>query len=162
MEELEWPDYLDKETGIFRYYGDNRKPGRTLTDTKKKGNLILENVFSLLNSGESLEDMRPFLIFRKFDKGSNIGHARNVQFLGLAAPGNPKISPDKDLVSFWRTMGDNRFQNYESYFTILDTGDEPISRKWIESLIYDHKNNFRYAPKAWKNLFNKVRMESNH
>ena len=150
MEELEWPDYLDKETGIFRYYGDNRKPGRTLTDTKKKGNLILENVFSLLNRGESLEDMPPFLIFRKFDKGSNIGHARNVQFLGLAAPGNPKISPDKDLVSFWRTMGDNRFQNYESYFTILDTGDEPISRKWIESLIYDHKNNFRYAPKAWK------------
>jgi hypothetical protein len=23
MEELEWPDYLDEETGIFRYYGDN-------------------------------------------------------------------------------------------------------------------------------------------
>ena len=22
MEELEWPDYLDEETGIFRYYGD--------------------------------------------------------------------------------------------------------------------------------------------
>ena len=25
MTELEWPDYLDVETGIFRYYGDNRK-----------------------------------------------------------------------------------------------------------------------------------------
>lgn len=37
MEELEWPDYLDEETGIFRYYGDNREPGRELTDTKKKG-----------------------------------------------------------------------------------------------------------------------------
>lgn len=24
MRELEWPDYLDYETGLFRYYGDNR------------------------------------------------------------------------------------------------------------------------------------------
>lgn len=33
MEGLEWPDYLEEETGIFRYYGDNREPGRELTDT---------------------------------------------------------------------------------------------------------------------------------
>lgn len=68
MEEFEWPDYLDEETGIFRYYGDNREPGRELTDTKKTGN------------------------------------GRDIQFLWLAAPGNPKISPDKDLVAFWRTV----------------------------------------------------------
>ena len=23
----DWPDFLDKTTGIFRYFGDNRKPG---------------------------------------------------------------------------------------------------------------------------------------
>ena len=40
MEELEWTDYLDEETGAFRYYGDNREPGRELTDTKKKGNKV--------------------------------------------------------------------------------------------------------------------------
>lgn len=57
MEELEWPDYLDEETGIFRYYGDNRQPGRELTDTKKKGNLILETTFALLNEGTHLDDM---------------------------------------------------------------------------------------------------------
>lgn len=34
MEELEWPDYFDTESGIFRYYGDNRKPGNGLTETK--------------------------------------------------------------------------------------------------------------------------------
>lgn len=34
MSELEWPDYLDEETGVFRYYGDNRRPGREITDTK--------------------------------------------------------------------------------------------------------------------------------
>ncbi|MBR7068872.1 MAG: hypothetical protein IKI30_00275 [Oxalobacter sp.] len=41
MEELEWPDYLDEETGIFRYYGDNRKPGQDIHNTKKNGNLLL-------------------------------------------------------------------------------------------------------------------------
>ena len=28
MSELEWPDFLDVETGVFRYYGDNATPGR--------------------------------------------------------------------------------------------------------------------------------------
>lgn len=144
MEELEWPDYLDKETGIFRYYGDNRKPGNELTNTKKKGNKILEMVFELLNSGQSLEDMPPFFVFKK------TGNGRDIQFLGLAAPGNPKISSDRDLIAFWRTMDDNRFQNYEAYFTILDTGKEPISKEWIKSLIYNHNENLKYAPKAWK------------
>lgn len=144
MEELEWPDYLDEETGIFRYYGDNRQPGRALTDTKKKGNLILETAFSLLNEGVQLEDIPPFLIFKK------TGVGRDIQFLGLAASGNPKLSPDKDLVAFWRTVKDKRFQNYEAYFTVLDTGDKPISRKWIESLIYDYDNSLQYAPDVWK------------
>ena len=108
MEELEWPDFLDEETGIFRYYGDNREPGRALTDTKKKGNLILETTFALLNEGVYLNDIPPFFIFKK------TGTGRDVQFLGLAAPGNPKISPDKDLVAFWRTVKEKRFQNYEA------------------------------------------------
>lgn len=75
---------------------------------------------------------------------------RDIQFLGLAAPGNPKISPDRDLVAFWRTVKEKRFQNYEAYFTVLDTGEKPISRRWIESLIYDHANSLQYAPEAWK------------
>ena len=57
MQELEWPDYLKEETGIFRYYGNNREPGRELTDTKKKGNLILETTFALLNEGVHLDDI---------------------------------------------------------------------------------------------------------
>ena len=143
MEELEWPDYLDEETGIFRYYGDNREPGRELTNTKKKGNKILETVFALLNEGVHLEDMPPFFVFKK------TGVGRDIQFLGLAAPGNPKISPDRDLVAFWRTVKEKRFQNYEAYFTILDTGKKPIYRKWIEALIHDHENSLQYAPDAW-------------
>lgn len=151
MEELEWPDYLEEETGIFRYYGDNRTPGRLLTETKKGGNKVLENTFALLNDGRHLDDIPPFFVFTK------TGNGRDIRFLGLAAPGNPKISPDKDLVAFWRTVNNNRFQNYEAYFTILDTGNEPVHRRWIESLIYNHENNLQYAPDAWKRFVAKGR-----
>ena len=29
----DWPDSIDRETGVFTYYGDNKKPGRELHDT---------------------------------------------------------------------------------------------------------------------------------
>ena len=152
MEELEWPDYLDVETGIFRYYGDNRLPGRDLTDTKLKGNELLEQVFGWLNAGdESWKDIPPFFVFKK------TGNGRDVKFLGLAAPGNPKLSPDKDLIAFWRTINGNRFQNYEAYFTILNTGSVPISREWISNLIYNHDSSTESAPKAWKKFISQGR-----
>ena len=148
MSELEWPDYLDVETGVFRYYGDNRTPGNTITQTKQGGNKLLEEVFGLLNSG-TYKDIPPFFVFKKGETG------RDVKFLGLAAPGNPNISPDKDLVAFWRTMGDNRFQNYESYFTILDTKEETISKEWLLALLNDHDNSISLAPTAWKEFIEK-------
>lgn len=151
MAELEWPDYLDEETGVFRYFGDNRKPGREITNTKLKGNELLKNVFEILNSKENLEDIPPFFVFKK------TGHGRDVQFLGLAAPGNQNISPDRDLVSFWRTMEGRRFQNYEAYFTILDTGEKPITQEWLVSLIEDYENNLQYAPKVWRDYIEKGR-----
>ena len=144
MEELEWPDYLDPETGIFRYYGDNRKPGRPLTETKAKGNKLLEDVFNQLNGNGELKNIPPFLIFKK------TGEKRNVQFLGLAVPGNPKISPDRDLVAFWRTAKGERFQNYEAYFTVLDTGEKPVLRKWLQSRITDIEHSDQYAPDVWR------------
>ena len=151
MSELEWPDYLDEETGIFRYYGDNRLPGRAITDTKLKGNELLESVFGQLNSNGPKDDIPPFFVFKK------VGNGRDVQFLGLAAPGNPKISPDKDLVAFWRSMDNKRFQNYESYFTILNTGSQPISRNWLAALIENHDQSLQYAPNAWKSFINNGR-----
>lgn len=144
MQELAWPDYLDEETGIFRYYGDNRSPGRTLLDTPRKGNLLLEFVFACLNSRDgSIKNIPPFFIFKK------TGNGWDVQFIGLAAPGNPRISPDKDLMAFWRTIDEKRFQNYEAYFTVLET-TAPISREWLNALIHDHDQSLQYAPEAWK------------
>ena len=143
MEELEWPDYFDVETGIFRYYGDNRKPGNDILNTKNLGNKLLEDVFAMLNTNR-MEDIPPFFVFKK------VGNGRDVKFLGLAVPGNKNISPDKDLVAFWRTISNNRFQNYEAYFTILNTSKSAISKKWINALVHDHKNSLQYAPECWK------------
>ncbi|MEL7654368.1 MAG: restriction endonuclease [Bacillota bacterium] len=142
FQESEWPDHFDIYSGIFRYYGDNRHPGRELNDTRKKGNRLLCDVFEWLSSNER-EKIPPFLIFRK------TGQSRDVQFLGLAAPGNVNLSPDRDLVSLWRTKDGNRFQNYEAYFTILDLQGEEISKEWLTSLIYDNENNLKLAPNSW-------------
>ena len=79
-----------------------------------------------------------------------------MQFIGLAAPGNPKISPDKDLVAFWRTLDEKRFQNYEAYFTVLDT-PEPISKKWLDALIYNHDESLQYAPEVWSRFIKQGR-----
>ena len=49
MSELESPVYLEEETGDLDI-SDNRKHGRKLTDTKPKGNKILETVFRIFNS----------------------------------------------------------------------------------------------------------------
>lgn len=140
MKEPEWPDFLDVETGVFHYYGDNREAGAALNS--KPGNQLLERIFDLLHEGR-FDDIPPFLIFRK------TGRRRDVQFLGLAAPGNPRLSSDQDLVAFWRTMGNNRFQNYEAYFTVLDTGDQPISREWLNALCTDREKSKRLAPDVW-------------
>ncbi len=140
--ELEWPDYLNEETGIFRYYGDNREPGRQLTETQKKGNLLLEQVFGDLRLGR-FDEIPPFLIFQKGDFG------RDMVFRGLAVPGTISMKPDDELVAFWRTFDSRRFQNYEAYFTVLDTGNLPIARQWLHALREGSLIADTYAPKAW-------------
>ena len=93
--------------------------------------------------GDLLKEIPPFFVFKK------TGSGWDVQFLGLASPGNQHISPDRDLVAFWRSLNGNRFQNYESYFTVLNT-TTPISRAWLNALINDHDNSLQYAPEVWK------------
>ena len=149
-EELEWPDYLDTETGIFRYYGDNRKPGAEIHDTRHRGNALLCDVFEALHAGRQ-EEIPPFFIFQR------AGKARDVRFLGLAVPGSQRISSDRDLVAFWRTMDQRRFQNYEAYFTVLDLGGESVDRRWLEALVQDNGHSLGYAPSCWKEFVSKGR-----
>ncbi|MEQ4488275.1 MAG: restriction endonuclease [Dehalococcoides mccartyi] len=150
--ELEWPDSFYPETGILKYYGDNRQAGTDLHSTHKNGNKYLRDIFKWLNDDVKREDIPPFFVFQY------AGKSMDARFLGIAAPGNITISPDQELIALWRTKNGMRFQNYEAHFTILDTGSEAISREWLQALINNHDNNLSLAPNAWKSFIYKGRM----
>ncbi|MEH7379109.1 restriction endonuclease [Bacillus sp. JJ1533] len=151
--ETEWPDLFDTETGIFRYYGDNRKPGNTLHETPKGGNKLLADIFRTVYEGPEARKKLPAILV--FQKRITDNSKRSVRFLGLAVPGNPSINPDEALVAIWRTKKGERFQNYEAYFTILDTGIEPISKEWLNALRMNQENLLELAPKVWRDFIKK-------
>lgn len=142
--EIDWPDSLDVEAGLWRYFGDNRTPGKSLHDTPKKGNVYLRDIFAKTDSIVDRANIPPFLIFQW------AGNLFDAKFLGIAVPGHPNIPPDKELNAIWRTSNGNRFQNYEAYFTVLDTGREEISKDWLRLLITDHAKSLTFAPASWR------------
>jgi hypothetical protein len=125
----DWPDSVDRETGLFTYFGDNRAPGNELHDTSRWGNAILRTCFSRLHS--SSPDRRLIPPFLVFNKSSQAG-GRDVRFLGLAVPGTRDVQPADDLVAIWRTSDGERFQNYRATFTILDVAT--VSRSWLDEI----------------------------
>jgi hypothetical protein len=138
----DWPDSLDRETGVFTYYGDNKQPGRELHDTGRHGNLILRKIFTASRSGvEGRREVPPTFVFTK------AGTGRDTMFLGLAVPGASDLDSSEELVAIWRTAKGERFQNYRARFTVLDA--PVISRAWIDSLIAG-KAKEELAPEAWQ------------
>lgn len=125
----DWPDTLDPETGDFTYYGDNKTPGSPLHVTKRKGNLLLRDIFEW--SRASPEDRRRVPPILLFEKSGTTG--RTVRFRGLLAPGSARLKAEEELVALWRTTRRHRFQNYRSHFTVLDATDVP--RAWIDEVL---------------------------
>lgn len=125
----DWPDHLDVTTGLFTYYGDNKKPGSPLHETQPGGNEMLRFVFDAVHSTTPQRQLvPPFFVFQKNQRGPG----RDVKFLGLAVPGGADVAPLDDLVAVWRTTEGERFQNYKSVFTVLDVAE--IQREWIAEL----------------------------
>jgi hypothetical protein len=148
-EDQDWPDYLDLSTGQFTYYGDNKKPGQQIGFTQRGGNKILERIFALLHSNESMRHLiPPFFIFTKYVTKTS---SRSFQFKGLAVPGYPGLSPTSDLIAVWKTTGGQRFQNYRATFTILDI--PIIDRKWLHNLTVGM--NRLNAPSPWMEWIDK-------
>ena len=140
-----WPDRLDPGTGLFTYYGDNRKPGRDLHDTHLRGNRILRDTFELLHVGTDLRDrICPFLVFQTHPTPVS---ARSYQFKGLAVPGYEDVPETSDLIAFWKTSKGERFLNYRATFTILDA--PRICRAWIDDLRAGNVPSM-HAPSAWR------------
>jgi hypothetical protein len=124
--DINWPDSLDRERGIFSYYGDNHTT-RELHDTPRQGNLILRNLFDEAHNVRCSSHFPPIFLF------GNTGTYRDVRFLGLAVPGAEGMGSDDDLVAVWRTARNGtRFQNYKAIFTILDV--PCVARAWINDI----------------------------
>ena len=123
LNNTDWPDQLNKHTGQFTYYGDNKSPGRTIHETT--GNFILKKVFDSLHL-QDRSNIPPFFIFNR----SACGH--DVVFLGVAVPGAQNLTNNDDLVAIWKSRKASRFQNYKSIFTVLDIGI--VEKSWIRQL----------------------------
>lgn len=142
QKDLDWPDNIDKETGIYTYYGDNKKPGKELHDTERSGNLLLRNIFEMAHGGPlKRQFVPPILVF------ANAGTYRDVIFLGLAVPGAQGLDATSDLLAVWKTKDGKRFQNYQAKFTILNVG--AVSRAWLEDVRKGNPYSPR-CPKAWE------------
>lgn len=126
--EIDWPDALDPQSGLFTYFGDNRQPGRDLHDTQRGGNQLLRDVFEWSHdSAVGRAKVPPFLLFEKASPG------RAVRFRGLLAPGGESLGSDDELAAIWRSKGGLRFQNYRARFTVLDT--PTVSRRWLTAVV---------------------------
>jgi len=142
MNDPDWPDALDAETGTFTYFGDNKEPGRGLHETPRRGNDLLRRIFDLAHGSEAdRRRMPPVFAF------ATTGNWRDVRFLGLAVPGALNVRPAEDLVAVWKFKRGLRFQNYRALFTILDAGH--LSRAWLDDLIAGIGTS-PHAPSAWK------------
>jgi len=82
-----------------------------------------------------------FFVFTKGPLG------REVVFCGLAVPGASDVTANDDLVAVWRTTSNQRFQNYRSLFTLLDTGSV-VTRGWLQQLVAGDADS-PPAPPAW-------------
>lgn len=127
FDDSDWPDRVDRETGIAIYFGDNKHPGRGLHDTPRNGNHLLRILFDAVHQHPARrEDVPPVLLF------GNAGQYRDMAFLGLLVPGAAQLSGIEDLVAVWKMAAQQRFQNYRATFTVLDT--PVVSRQWINDI----------------------------
>jgi hypothetical protein len=141
MNDPDWPDEIDRETGIFTYYGDNKKPGRALHETPRHGNEILRQLFAMAHGKpEDRRRLPPVLVF------ASTGTWRDMVFVGLAVPGTSDLRASEDLVAIWKIGEGRRFQNYRARFTIID---EPVvSRAWVHDIIAGNPHSM-HAPRSW-------------
>lgn len=141
--EVEWPDELDRETGVFTYFGDNRKPGRNLLNTSRGGNIVLRDAFTSAHSTPSDRlSVPPFLLFEK------AGIGRAVRFIGLLVPCAPTPGTDDALTVVRHRISGQEFENYRARFTVLDT--KVVPRGWLTAILAGADTTNVACPRAWR------------
>lgn len=142
FDDPDWPDRVDRETGIAVYFGDNKHPGRGLHNTPRNGNHLLRLIFDAVHQHPAKrQEVPPILLF------GNAGQYRDTIFLGLLVPGTDQLSGLEDLVAVWKLTDQQRFQNYRATFTVLDAA--VVSRQWINDIKAGTSLSAN-APSAWR------------
>lgn len=148
----DWPDNLDRESGVLTYYGDNKKVS-DIHETPRQGNLMLRNLFRDAANIECTKYFPPILVF------GGTGQYRDVQFLGLAVPGTSLNSVDEELAAVWRTQKEKfRYQNYRATFSILNV--PTVSREWLNDIQLGNAAISQHAPKSWINWLKQRKYEN--
>lgn len=161
-ENIYWRDELDVYSGVFVYYGDQRKEG-PITDTKLRGNFVLEKTFhrAFSTSLEKRSEIPPIFVFQKAE-------GRDVKFLGLAVPGVSGKPQKEWLTAVWGVdENGTRFLNYKSFFTILNTVtrtkdnscDDGINLAWLTDIESGNALQSKYVPEVWKRYIEKGHFE---
>ncbi|MBM9838704.1 hypothetical protein JO861_19340 [Rhodococcus hoagii] len=141
--EKEWPDELDAGTGVFTYYGDNRKPGRDLLKTTRGGNILLRDTFDSARRGqEGRLSVPPFLLFEK------AGLGRGVRFVGLLAPHDPTPSVEDGLTIVRHRTKGQEFENFRARFTVLET--KVVRHAWLKELLSGAATTGAECPDEWR------------
>ncbi len=132
LQDDDWPDRIDPETGTLTYYGDNRTAGNDLLDTAPGGNSMLRELFSRgFGSPSDRAATPPFLVFSKPVDQSLGGWSR--EFRGVAVPGADGVATEDWLVAKWFDRPQGRFENYVLTMTILDIPLVP--RHWVNDAL---------------------------
>lgn len=134
----EWPDKWDDATGEYVYFGDQRKPGKDVHDTRPQGNRLLSEVSTLVRGGSDERAQVPlFLLFEREGAG------RDVRFEGLVVP-----APRADwLTAEERSTDDGVISNYRARLSRLAVS--VISRSWISDVLAGDAMSAN-APDAWR------------
>lgn len=151
--DVNWPDFLDQETGLYTYYGDNKDSGYELHS--KMGNKFLKEIFDELSFGTREERLKiqPLFLFESNKEN------RGVQYKGMLVPGFKNLNEKEFLVAMWATKKNKeRFQNYKAIFTLLDPSegsinepnDSRINLNWLDDIKNGKCYDSQYAPIAYK------------
>lgn len=129
LDHADWPDRIDRRSGVLTYHGDNLRPERG--PLEMKGNQALHSVFRRgLDSEKDRLLSPPLFVFTRVE-GPGIP-SRSVRFEGVAVPG-AVTAPEEDwFVAKWFRGSQGRFENYVLLATILDV--PVVSRNWLDEL----------------------------
>lgn len=144
LDHADWPDEIDRASGVLTYHGDNREPSLGPLDVK--GNQALHTIFRRgLESEKDRAVCPPLFVFTKANEPGV--PSRSVVFEGVAVPG-AVTSPVEDwFVSKWYRGTEGRYENYLLTATILDVSVVP--RAWIDDLDAGERGG-RHCPPAYR------------